>query len=241
MKRQKNRSGQRAGSLVLMCLLSASVVADGSMIDKVYDPDVQLLETELEYRLMLANGPKDTSDSWRHKLGLGRSLSDDFFVEGYLIGVEGADEAFEVTSFEVELKWQLTEPGEYRHDWGLLFELENAIDHANREAKSTLLALHEWPRWVGMVNVALIYEWGDAMDAEWETVFSSQMRYRYHRSFEPAVEWYIGQDTVGFGPVLTGAHRVAPGKNLHWEAGVICGLDSVTPDSTWKLNLEYEF
>lgn len=30
-------------------------------------------------------------------------------------------------------------------------------------------------------------------------------------------------------------------RKLHWEAGVIIGLDNKTPDNTWRLLTEFEF
>jgi hypothetical protein len=31
------------------------------------------------------------------------------------------------------------------------------------------------------------------------------------------------------------------GKKLHWEAGVVFGLDNKSPDNTWRFLTEYEF
>ena len=68
-----------------------------------------------------------------------------------------------------------------------------------------------------------------------------QTKYRYKASFEPAIEAYLGKLNNGIGPVLTGVKRLAPGKKLKWEVGVILGIDKDSADQTYRALLEYEF
>ncbi|MBL4761118.1 MAG: hypothetical protein JKY93_00290 [Gammaproteobacteria bacterium] len=218
------------------------VCADGSTIDKVYHPYVQLLEKEIEYRALYEQDSDKVSDGKnRHKLGYGQALSDRFFAEAYLIGVDEPGSNFELEAYEVELKWQLTEQGEYDNDWGLLFELEKERNENIWEISTTLIALHEWSGWVATGNLSVIYEWGNDVDNEWETAFSGQLRYRHNERLEPGIEIYQSQDTQGIGPVITGLQRFGGGKKLNWEFGAIFGTDDDTADVNWKFNLEYEF
>ena len=135
----------------------------------------------------------------------------------------------------------MTEQGEYSADWGLLFELEKADSQNEYEYATTLLAEKEFGRWVGAANLGVIYEWGHKIKNEWESTFASQLRYRYRSGFEPAVELYMGQSTRGLGPVALGDVRFSGRQKLHWELGVIFGIDSKTPDQTVRGMLEYEF
>ena len=84
-------------------------------------------------------------------------------------------------------------------------------------------------------------EEGDDINDEFETAFSMQARYRYSRAFEPALEFYAGQDATGIGPVFLGNINLGTRKSLNWEAGVIFGADNESPDQTFRLLLEYEF
>ena len=77
-------------------------------------------------------------------------------------------------------------------------------------------------------------------DGEYAAV-ALQARYRYSRELEPAVELYTGQDTRGLGPVIMGSWPLGGARQLRWEGGVIFGLDSDTPDQTFRALLEYEF
>ncbi|MDF1588443.1 MAG: hypothetical protein P1P93_04710 [Gammaproteobacteria bacterium] len=216
----------------LLLSLHSLCFADSTAIDKVYHPYVQPLEREIELRMISAD------DEQQYRLGLGSSLSDRLFVEGYLIA---SNNESSLDAFELEAKYQLTEQGEYAADWGVLVELEKDRHGDNWELATALLMEKEWGRWVNATNLKLIYEWGDDIKAELESALAVQMRYRYSRLFEPALELYSGQNTRALGPVIMGDVRFDAGKKLHWESGVIFGLDSKTPNSTWRFLTEFEF
>ncbi|PHS69039.1 MAG: hypothetical protein COB23_07960 [Methylophaga sp.] len=221
--------------LLTLFILPSLALADSSAIDKVYHPYVQPLEREIEWRMIAAD------DEQVHRLGLGKSFSDRLFIEAYLIAKDEKHGDFSLTAYELEAKWQLTEQGEYSADWGIIVELEKQKSINAWELAAGLLIEKEWGRWVGTANLWGIYEWGEDQDDEVESVLALQARYRYSRFIEPAIEFYSGENTRGLGPVLMGDIRMGRGKKLHWEVGAIIGLDSKTPDNTWRLLTEFEF
>jgi hypothetical protein len=206
--------------------------ADSTAIDKVYHPYVQPLEREIEFRMISAD------DEQKYRLGLGKSLSDRVFIEGYVIASNNENS---LDAVELEGKWQLTEQGEYSADWGVLVELEKDRHENNWELATALLMEKEFGRWVNTTNLKIIYEWGTRIDSELESALAMQMRYRYSRLFEPAIELYSGQNTRAIGPVVMGDVKFDGPKKLHWEAGLLLGVDDKTPDTTWRLLTEYEF
>ncbi len=217
-------------------ILPSCVLADSSAIDKIYHPYVQALEREIEYRMISAD------DETAYRLGLGKSFSDRLFVELYLTGSNKKNQSdLDIDSYELETKWQLTEQGEYYADWGVVVELEKQKNIAAWELSTGLLVEKEWGKWVGTANFWAIYEWGDRLNDELESVLALQSRYRYSRYFEPAIEFYSGEQTRGIGPVALGELRFGKGKKLKWEAGAIIGLDAKTPDTTWRFLTEFEF
>ncbi len=218
--------------IMLSIMGITSVYANGTAIDKVYHPYVQALEREIEYRMISADGEQ------KHRLGIGKSLSDRLFIEAYLITSNNSQS---LDAFEIEAKWQLTEQGEYSADWGVVVELEKDRHDNNWEFATGLISVKEWGRWVGTANLFAIYEWGDTIENELESSLALQARYRYSRYFEPAIEFYSGQDTRGLGPAVMGDIKLSGRKKLHWEVGAIIGLDSKTPDNTWRLLTEFEF
>jgi len=238
----RSRPGQIIFFKIAALLVTAHAWADGTAVDKIYDPYVQPLERELEYRVIVHNDDNDIIDDLQiHRLGFGLSWSDRWFTELYVIGVRTNDHSLSIDAYELETKWQLTEQGEYWADWGLLFELETVRNTDAWEYATTLLIVREWGRWVTTANAGLIYEWGNDIVNEWETTLSLQGRYRLTRGFEPALEFYGGQDSKGLGPVLMGDIRAGGRRKLHWEAGVIFGLDSDSADQTFRGMLEFEF
>lgn len=230
-------------SVLLAATASVTALGDGSSIDKVYHPFVEQLEWELEWRLALENENPLTAEKRRqsHRFGLGKGISEYVFVELYLIGKGSADEDMTLEAYEVEVLWQLTEQGEYSLDYGLLFELERVRGEDIWEYSTGLLLEREFGRFSATANINLIYEWGDDIKDELETELAMQARHRLSPRLEPALELYLGEETSGLGPVLTGRERLGTNKALRWEAGIIFGLDSDSGDYTVRAVLEYEF
>jgi len=242
-KRNTNCNVIRCRSLaIILGALSVAAQADGFSVDKVYHPYVQPLEREIEYRALYLNDDNPALDGTQvHRLGFGRSFNDRLFGEVYLIGAKLPGESLDLEAYELELKWQLTEQGEYFADWGLLFELEAEREQNVQEFATTVLVEKEFGRWAGTLNLSAIYEWGSDISNEWESVLAAQMRYRYRPAFEPAIELYSGDSAKGIGPVALGDVRFDGGRKLHWEAGIIFSADSESPDQTVRFLLEYEF
>lgn len=232
-----------AAFLTIFVALSGSVVlADGTIVDKVYHPYVDAMESELEYRVLFQGEHSKTNYPRQiHRLSLGRSFGDRLFGEMYVVGEKSRAGTFDFKAYELEMKWQLTEQGEYSSDWGLLFEYENEMGRKIQEAAVGVLAEREFGRFSGTANFKVIAEFGRAIKDEVETVLATQLRYRHSRAFEPALEAYIGQDYIGAGPVALGQVNVGIRKNLSWEAGMIFGIEPESPDQTFRLQLEYEF
>ena len=229
-----------SGALAVTFLLSHVAIADGIVIDRIYDPYVQPLETEIEWRTVIQSDD-ELGDAQKHALGIGRGLSDQWAVEFYAIGIKTEGDSFSVSAYEIEAKWQITEQGEFGADWGMVFEFERENEAEIWEMSANLITSRDFGRWTGTANLGLIYEWGDGVISEFETALRAQARYRLKEAFEPAIELHMGQDTVALGPALTGLSRLSPGKKLRWEAGIFWGLNDQSPDQTVKLNVEFEF
>lgn len=225
-----------------LLMAAANAAADGTAIDRVYHPYVQPLEQELEMRAILESDTP-TLDGRRRvwRLGYGRSFGDRWFGEAYLVGANENGGNFKATGYEIEGLWQATEQGRYFADFGLLFEFEKAYDGKMVEVLAALLMEKEWGRAIGTVNLKAIYEFGDDVDAELETALAAQARYRYARQFEPAMELYAGQNTLGAGPVVVGSRLLGGPRRLRWEFGSIFGLRDDTPDVTARALVEFEF
>ena len=230
------------GLLLAMPLLTGSgrLPADAE-IGRVYHPYVEPMEREIEWRSNVVDDPgaQDQKDQ-KHWLGAGYSFSERWFAEAYVIAAKDNGEALKVEGFELEAKRQLTEQGEYWADWGVLFEVERETSENVWETSVTGLMEKEIGPTSLAVNLSAIYEFGGGIDNEFETAAALQWRWRYREKFEPAVEYYQGDDLSAIGPVGLGMFRIGRQK-LKWELGMLFAADSVTPDKTYRVLFEYEF
>jgi len=239
MKNLDMRLSCLAALLLFVALYSAPGFADGSAVRKVYHPYVQALESEIELRTLYETD-SGRPDVQEYQLGYGHSLSDNWFLELYVGGNKTEGGSLELASWEVEARWQLTEQGEYSADWGILFELEREPGGI-WEAATGVLVEREWGRIVGAANLIGIYEWGGSVHNEFESELALQARFRHSQQFEPAIEFFSGQDYKGLGPLVMGSKNLGSARRVLWEVGVIFGLTSDSPDLSIKAAFEYEF
>jgi hypothetical protein len=233
------RRWQAGLGIAIGVLAATGARADGIVVDRVYDPYVQPLEAELEWRSVYQSD--DVQDLQKHMLGVGRSFSDRWEAEVYAAWTQGMGDDLALDLFEVEAKWQLTEQGEYAFDWGVVFGLERKVDSDIWDATATLVSARDFGRWTAVGNLTLVHEEGAGVNNEFETALHLQTRYRLREEFEPGIELHIGQNTSVLGPAFTGTARLAPGRKLNWEAGLFWALDDESPDRVARLNLEFEF
>ncbi len=242
MRQCNNIARLRLALPVLAVVAATDACADGLVIDKVYHPYVDALETELEMRHLVQDPqPGQNNPAQVYQMSLGKALTDAVFSEVYIHAAKDRNGGWQADAWEVEVKWQLSEQGEYWADYGLLFEYEDERQLDAREFTVGLLAEKELGNWSAATNFMVIREWGSDIQSEYETALAMQTRYRLRDTLEPGVEFYAGEDTRGLGPVLQGTWRTGVRRSLHWEAGLILGLDSKSPDRTWRFLFEYEF
>jgi hypothetical protein len=232
--------------LPLLFPVSLSAYADDPFqhngVDKVYHPYVQPLETEIEYRSIYQTDDDPLEDGiLRQRLGIGRAITDRVFVEGYLIGKKTRQKGFRLDAYELEARVQLTEQGEFWADWGVLFELERERSESVTELGAVLLLEKELGAWVGTLNLGTEYEFGSDIDNEFDVNTALQLRYRYSERFEPALELYVDEFTSALGPVIQGLERFSGNRKVHWEFGTFLPLNNTTPDTVFRLLLEFEF
>lgn len=228
--------------IILLCttmLNSSNVLADGVVVDKVYHPYVLPNEREFEWRLL--SHQNDNGNSLGQRLAFGQSITDNVMIEFYVVGERDDSGNFDLSAYEVETRWMVTEQGEYWADWGLLFELEKEHSLDIWEVTSGLLFEKEFGRASLALNAFVIFEGGADVTNEFESELRLQYRYRWLPQIQPGIEMYIGEDYTGIGPAFMGIHRFKGQKQLKWEAGFITGLNGENKDHILRVAIEYEF
>lgn len=237
----RRRLAWRAAAVVWLLGAGADAGADGS-IDRVYHPYVEPLETELEWRLATVDDGKAERDGEQlHRFAFGTTLSERLFAEAYVLGRKTDSRSLDVSGFELEALYQLTEPGEYGADWAVLVEYERDTDLNRSGVGGGLVMEKEFGATSLAANLLAEYEYGGGIDEEFDVGAAAQWRWRWRETFEPALELYAAENTLGSGPVVTGLQRFGSRRKLRWEFGLIFGLDAETPDRTWRALLEFEF
>jgi len=226
---------------LLMLLANCGPAVADAQVGRVYHPYVESLEREIELRAnVIDDSGYDAHKDQKYWLAYGFSPLDRWFAEAYVIARKDNGEALKVSGFELEALWQLTEQGEYWADWGMLFEAERETSDNIWEYSVAGLMEKELGQTSLAANLHLVYEYGGGVNNEFETYAALQWRWRFREYLEPAIEYYKGDELNAVGPVATGMVRSGRQK-VKWELGPMFGVDSKTPNLTWRMLLEYEF
>ena len=226
-------------AIALCAVFSSNGYADNFTVDKVYHPYVLPFEREFEWRL--TSRQNDDGNVLMQRFSFGHALSEFMILETYLVGARDENEDFGLESYEVELRWMMTEQGRYWADWATLFELEKQHNTDDWEVKAGILTEKEFGQFSLTTNVSLVYEWGQTVENEWESEFKAKFRYRWIPEVQPGLEMYVAEDFIGVGPAFMGIKRFDRQQQLKWELGFIAGLNGDSKDHTLRMSLEYEF
>lgn len=228
---------RRTGAALLAWLAADTAFAATS---GVYHPYVNLHEREVEYGVTWRDIGDNAASLQRASIGY--AWTDNVATELYLLSEVATHDHARTRGVELEVRWQLTEQGEYASDWGLLLEFERGAGLDRNELSTGVLWEKELGhRWVATANALVEYEFGGDVDNEFETAFRGQLRYMQREAFEPALELYLDDTDYAVGPALLGARRLGDGRQLRWEAGVYFGIDADTPSLSARTNIEFEF
>lgn len=227
---------------MVLLTLSFNTLADGRVVDKVYHPYVRALERDFEYRSLYQRQSRHPdNNTLAQKLGYGFSVSERAALAFYLLAERVMPDDYTVASYEVELRYMLTEQGQYSWDWGLLFEYEHQQQTDSNEITSGLLMEKEFEHTSLTMNTLVVYEWGARIENELETEFRLQYRYRFLPALQPSIEIYAGENYKGAGPGFMGVHKFSPTRQLKWEAAMVFALDNDTIDRTLRFAISYQF
>jgi len=226
-------------SILVLNAISHVSVADGIVVDKVYHPYVVANEREVEWRFL--SSQTDTANRLAQRIGFGYSVAENVAVEAYIIGERDGQQDFDISAFEIETRWMITEQGQYWADWGAVFELERNTLVNSYEVSAGLISEKEFDKTSLTLNLFLIYEKGTQIGSEFETEFRAKYRYRYMPEIQPAIELYAGEDFFGIGPAIMGVHRFKGQEQIKWEAGFITEVANSGKDHSFRLSVEYEF
>jgi len=242
-------------TMALVAMLLALVAKPAGATHKVYYPNPEQDETEIEFRAhTTADTDKDQRNEQQYKLGVGHGFTSYWFTEVYVEAEKPAVENYyEFESIEWENLFQLTEQGKYWADWGVMVEYAKAVESDEPdELALTPIMQKQWGKTLFTINLPFERETGKNADDAWELGYAWQLKWLGNVEREYGIESYGMFGEVGtWGAAADQRHQMGPaifGKlrssgNVAWKyvVSLLVGLTPVTPDFTLGGTLEYEF
>jgi high-affinity iron transporter len=239
--------------LALPLLLSVAQPAKAGPASKVYTPNIEYGETEIE---LLGGEYDDNSNSvdgeraW--KIGVGRGMSQNWFSEVEFVWEKDTHEGTEYSTIELVNIFSLTERGEHFLDLGLFSELKfpDAHDEANKIELGPMLQ-----KQIGAAtyNLNLIWsrDYGHQADHVTEFEYAFQARVQGDpmlefglQAFGELGEWSdmnAGSDQEHkIGPAVFGTVKANRNNKVSYDGALLLGLTDDTPDTTVRFAIEYE-
>jgi high-affinity iron transporter len=214
---------------------------------RIYSPNVEYRELELEWRARYDTDARESMDGRQvHKLAVGYGVLPRLFLEAYAELERSVGDEFELEAIEMEARIQLTEPGQYWMDAGLHVEYEMAVEDGGTDELVFQVLLEKGQgRLLHRTNLRLERELESGAQTGSGLAWGSRLR--LGRRFEPGVEYH-----ARFGPLEGGtpfdsqAHLLGPviyGKlgRVKYDLGYLFGLSDAAPEGMLKWIIEVEF
>ena len=240
--------------LIAACAFSTSVWADPA--DYVKVPSVEYGERELELKYGTSKLPNGEGRISAGTFGLGYGVTPNWFTEVYVKYQKTPDERTRFDAIEWENKFLLTETGKYPVDLGVFVELEVPRNRSEGfEFRFGPLLQTDFGRIQLNANLFLkrqvrVGTNSDPQVTEFQYQF--QAKYRLMREFEFGVQAFgeLGKwnhwnssdkQNHRIGPAIFGKVPTAEKAAIRYDLAWLIGASRVAPDSTIRLQLEYEF
>ena len=242
--------------LTVSLLLAAAAFAPAARADPddyVAVPAVEYGEREIE--LLLGSASKTAAEpaEFAGSLAFGYGLTSWWFTEIYARFNHFAGESTRFDALEWENRFQLTEPGQYFADLGLLLELEYPHDRAEGyEMKIGPLLQKDFGPVQANANFFLGRHYRSEEEEVTELSYQWQLKYRWRAEFEFGMQGFgemgkwndwapASAQEHRIGPAIFGKYNLGGGQVLKYNAAVLFGASGAAPDHTVRAQVEYEF
>lgn len=233
-----------------LSLVATSTIAGPA--DYVYSPTVEYGEKEIDFKFGTAR-QGDAARVSVASIGFGYGAKEWWFTELYVKYKMDEFEPSKYDALEWENKFQLTEPGRYPVDVGVVLEIERPRDRTEGwEVKWGPLFQTEFGKW--QLNANVLFERLYHADFPSDTLLQYQWQAKYR--WEKALEFgFQGFGEVGqwdnwlpsdqrehkLGPAIFGKIPVGERQAIKYNAAWLLGASQAAHDHTLRLQVEYEF
>ena len=232
--------------------LSFSALCAASPADYVYTPAVEYGEREIDFKAGRAN-THDADQQSAASLGFGYGATPHWFTELYAKYESSGSGAVHFDAWEWENKFQLTEPGQYPVDVGLVVELERPQDHdEGYEVRFGPLFQTDVGKMQLNGNLLFGRHYRAIESGPMEFGYQWQAKYRWTQAFEfglqgfgdvgPWDDWSPSeQQSHRVGPAVFGKIPVGVHRAIRYNAALLLKASSGAPNNTFRMQLEFEF
>ena len=240
--------------LLAASAISSAVWADPA--DYVKVPSVEYGERELESKYGTSKLPVGEGRISAGTFGLGYGVNPFWFTEAYVKFQQVPNGRTRFDAMEWENKFLLTETGKYPVDLGLFIELEVPRDrNEGYEFRFGPLLQTDFGRVQVNANLFLKRQVrvGVGSDSQvTEFHYQMQVKYRLMRAFEFGVQAFgeLGKwnhldsrdkQNHRMGPAIFGKIPLGGKEAVRYDLAWLTGASQAAPDSTIRLQVEYEF
>ena len=224
-----------------LSLVFFSVQANASHV--VYSPIVEYGETEVELMVDVVKDDDPLVDNTKvYYLEFARGMTDRWTTELLVEFVQPDGEGNKAEAVEWENVYQLTEHGAGPLDYGLLFELEKAMeDGSPDEVAAGILIQRENGDWLALLNLMAEKEFGDNSESGAEGFGAFKLAWRKYETATPELEYYSSEYERTLGTLVSGRWKTGAKNKIGYTLGVMWGLDDNTPDYIVRSMIEFEF
>ena len=221
--------------------------------DYVYLPGVAYGEHEIDFKAGTWKEKTEENPLSAASIGYGFGVTQYWFTEFYSKYERPGGEATRFDAWEWENKLQLTEPGEYPVDTGLVFELERPQDHSEGY-EIRFGPLFQTEKGKVQLNGNLIFErhYRAEAAAPLQLGYQWQVKYRWQPKLEFGLQGFgeLGQWNH-WAPAEQRSHRMGPAvfgkldlgnrRAIRYNAAWLVGASTSAPTNNFRMQIEYEF
>ena len=237
--------------MVAICLFTCDGALAGPN-DYIRSPTVEYGEREIDFKIGSQRNHDESSES-ATSIGYGFTPRPWWFTEFYAKYAKPPGESHSFDALEWENRFQITETGKYPVDVGFLLEIERPKDRSEGyEITYGPMFQAEWGKTQGNFN--LFIQKHARATAAFDTELHYQMQIKYRNSAK--LEWgaqafgNVGQwdrwspaskQEFKVGPALFGKIKTGTKQAISWNAALLVGTTNATPNTTLRVQTEYEF
>lgn len=231
-------------AVVAVTMLFGSAARGDDFI--VYSPYVTQGQNEIELRGFSYNDPNvNINGGGGYEVAIAHAVTSWWKPELYIGRFEmNPGEPAHFAGYEFENTFQLTQPGEFWADIGMLASYEYNQQPGIPDALEFGPLIEKRS---GRIDQRLNLIWekqvGVGAMANYAFRAAYTMNYRINTQFAPGFEAYYrpGDHAYQIGPDLSGEFAGASGKEFEYSVGMVFGVNQGAPDQTLIVRLEYEF